>query len=125
MAWPPSLSKSAAVSFKTVSGIAAAYGLDVASVLSANGLGPSSLIFPGESIVLPLTGTVTEVAATEKKSIVPSRYGDKYKKGGSDVLESNRERLSGAHVHTNWTIPIVLLRLRDAVRHAGVDELLS
>ena len=27
------------------------YGLDVASVLSANGLGPSSLIFPGESIV--------------------------------------------------------------------------
>jgi LysM repeat protein len=61
---PPDITKHVVVEGDTVSGIAAAYGLDVASVLSANGLGPSSLIFPGESIVLPLTGTVTEVAAT-------------------------------------------------------------
>ena len=37
----------------TVIGIAAAYGVDVSDILSANGLGTSSLIFPGESIVLP------------------------------------------------------------------------
>ena len=37
----------------TIGGIAADHGLDVASVLSANGLGPSSLIFPGEAVVLP------------------------------------------------------------------------
>ncbi|MFD4421501.1 LysM peptidoglycan-binding domain-containing protein [Agromyces sp. NPDC058484] len=53
----PEITKHVVVEGDTVSGIAAAYGLDVASVLSANGLGPSSLIFPGESIVLPLPGT--------------------------------------------------------------------
>ncbi len=37
----------------TMSGIAAAYGLDLDQVLSANGLGRQSLIFPGQAIVLP------------------------------------------------------------------------
>jgi len=37
----------------TVIGIAAAHGLSAAAVLSANGLGRSSIIFAGQSIVLP------------------------------------------------------------------------
>lgn len=40
----------------TVSGIAAAHGLDVDVVLSANGLSRASLIFPGQAIVLPGPG---------------------------------------------------------------------
>ena len=52
----PEIARHVVVDGDTVNGIAAAYGLDVASVLSANGLGPSSLIFPGESIVLPIAG---------------------------------------------------------------------
>ncbi|KRE30851.1 hypothetical protein ASG80_16025 [Agromyces sp. Soil535] len=50
----PEIARHTVVEGDTIGGIAAAYGLDVASVLSANGLGPSSLIFPGEAIVLPL-----------------------------------------------------------------------
>ncbi|GAA4382042.1 muramidase family protein [Agromyces bauzanensis] len=57
----PEIRKHVVVDGDTVSGIAAAYGLDVGSVLSANGLGPSSLIFPGESIVLPLTDSTVPV----------------------------------------------------------------
>lgn len=38
---------------ETISGIAASYGLSISDVLSTNGLGPQSLIFPGQSIVLP------------------------------------------------------------------------
>lgn len=53
----PEIAKHLVVEGDTVSGIAAAYGLDVASILSANGLGPTSLIFPGESIVLPPGGS--------------------------------------------------------------------
>ena len=49
----PEIARHVVVEGDTIGGIAATYGLDVASVLSANGLGPSSLIFPGESIVLP------------------------------------------------------------------------
>ena len=52
----PEITKHVVVEGETVRGIAAAYGLDVASVLSANGLAASSLIFPGEAIVLPLSG---------------------------------------------------------------------
>lgn len=51
----PEIARHVVVEGDTIGGIAATYGLDVASVLSANGLGPSSLIFPGEAIVLPLT----------------------------------------------------------------------
>jgi LysM repeat protein len=40
----------------TVGGIAAAHGLDVDVVLSANGLSRASLIFPGQAIVLPGPG---------------------------------------------------------------------
>jgi LysM repeat protein len=40
----------------TVSGIAAAHGLEVDVVLSANGLSRASLIFPGQAIVLPGPG---------------------------------------------------------------------
>ncbi|MFE5671413.1 LysM peptidoglycan-binding domain-containing protein [Agromyces sp. NPDC056523] len=47
----------------TVSGIAAAYGLDVDVVLSANGLSRASLIFPGQAIVLPAGGDATADAA--------------------------------------------------------------
>lgn len=50
----PEIARHLVVEGDTVGSIAAAYGLDVASVLSANGLGPTSLIFPGEAIVLPL-----------------------------------------------------------------------
>ncbi|MET4159431.1 LysM domain-containing protein [Agromyces sp. PvR057] len=47
----------------TISGIAERYGLSTRDVLSANGLGSSSLIFPGESIVLPSTGGAPDGAA--------------------------------------------------------------
>lgn len=53
----PELARHIVVEGDTVSGIAEAYGLDVASLLSANGLGASSLIFPGEALVLPPSGS--------------------------------------------------------------------
>ena len=41
----------------TISGIAAAKGLSANAVLSANGLDRSSILFPGQVIVLPNTAT--------------------------------------------------------------------
>jgi LysM repeat protein len=69
---PPEITKHVVAEGETVSGIAAAYGLDVASVLSANGLGPSSLIFPGESIVLPLSGAATASPAPAPEAVAQS-----------------------------------------------------
>ena len=69
---PPEITKHVVATGETVSGIAAAYGLDVAAVLSANGLGPSSLIFPGESIVLPLSGTVPTPPAPGPEPVAQS-----------------------------------------------------
>jgi LysM repeat protein len=73
---PPEITKHVVAAGETVSGIAAAYGLDVASVLSANGLGPSSLIFPGESIVLPLSGAATASPAPSPEPVAPSAPTD-------------------------------------------------
>ncbi|BDI22391.1 LysM peptidoglycan-binding domain-containing protein [Herbiconiux sp. L3-i23] len=41
----------------TISGIAAQHGLDTEAVLSSNGLGRDSIIYPGQSIVLPQTSS--------------------------------------------------------------------
>ncbi|NYD65936.1 LysM peptidoglycan-binding domain-containing protein [Agromyces atrinae] len=48
---------------ETISGIAASYGLSTSDVLSANGLGPQSLIFAGQSIVLPDSASPVPAAA--------------------------------------------------------------
>ncbi|MEB0201370.1 MULTISPECIES: LysM peptidoglycan-binding domain-containing protein [unclassified Cryobacterium] len=46
----------------TISGIAAAHGIAVAAVLSANGLDRASIIFPGQALVIP-TGSAPAAAA--------------------------------------------------------------
>lgn len=51
----------------TIIGIAGIYGIDTDALLSINGLDRASLIFPGQSIVLP-TGSVPATAATAMAS---------------------------------------------------------
>jgi LysM repeat protein len=68
----PEITKHVVVEGETVSGIAATYGLDVASVLSANGLAASSLIFPGEAIVLPLPGVPAPPAQPVEQTPPPT-----------------------------------------------------
>jgi len=48
----------------TVSSIAGQYGLSTASVLALNGLGWSSIIFPGQELKLTVSGAVPVVAAS-------------------------------------------------------------
>ena len=69
---PPSpsaeIAKHTVVAGDTMSGIAAQHGLDLDVVLRANGLGKQSLIFPGETIVLPSTEASPVVAAAPTPS---------------------------------------------------------
>ncbi|QEO13201.1 LysM peptidoglycan-binding domain-containing protein [Agromyces intestinalis] len=58
----PDLTRHTVVEGDTVIGIADAHGLDVGAVLSANGLDRTSLIFPGEQLVLPLGATASAPA---------------------------------------------------------------
>ncbi len=51
----PAITKHTVVSGDTISEIAEAYGVSTQAVLSANGLDRSSLIFPGQSITIPLS----------------------------------------------------------------------
>src|SRR5690606_29980592 len=52
----------------TISGIAARFGVSTQSVLTANGLGWSSIIYPGQTIAIP--GTV--LAAEKVSSVTPA-----------------------------------------------------
>lgn len=57
----------------TISGVAAAHGLSTDAVLSANGLSTSSVIFPGQTIVLPANGAgaSSHAAPTPVASVEP------------------------------------------------------
>ena len=58
----------------TVSDIAGRFGLSTASVLALNGLGWSSLIFPGQELKLTDSGPVTPVAAPAESIQSSGRY---------------------------------------------------
>lgn len=57
----------------TISGVAAAHGVDTEAVLLANGLGRDSIIFPGQSIVLPVD---RPAAGLESASVDPASATD-------------------------------------------------
>jgi LysM repeat protein len=63
----------------TLSGIASAHGISTSSVFSANGLGESSVIFPGQVIVLPGAGSasaaVSSVAAVTVTAVINASSG--------------------------------------------------
>lgn len=94
---PSDITKHVVAEGETVSGIAAAYGLDVASVLSANGLGPSSLIFPGEAIVLPPASSAAvapaAAAAVPEPEPQPGADGESHVVVDGDTLHD----LAGAY----------------------------
>lgn len=56
----------------TMSGIAAAHGVDLDQLISANGLGRQSLIFPGQAIVLPPATGLVPVAAAPTTAPAPA-----------------------------------------------------
>lgn len=58
----------------TVSEIAGRFGLSTASVLALNGLGWSSLIFPGQKLKLTTAGPIAPVADSEVKTAFSGRY---------------------------------------------------
>jgi N-acetylmuramoyl-L-alanine amidase len=66
----PAVTKYSVVSGDTISRIAGRFGVSTASVLSANGLSSSSLIFPGQQITIP--GMTTAAVVTPKAAAAPA-----------------------------------------------------
>lgn len=63
----------------TLSGIAGAHGVPTDALVSANGLGQNSIIFPGQVIVLPAAGSATApvvaaVAVSSTSAVTPDRH---------------------------------------------------
>jgi LysM repeat protein len=58
----------------TVSDIAGRYGLSTASVLALNGLGWSSIIFPGQQLKLATSGSVIAVTEAPTETTTSGRY---------------------------------------------------
>ncbi|GAA2465418.1 LysM peptidoglycan-binding domain-containing protein [Agromyces soli] len=64
----PEIARHTVVAGDTMGGIAERYGVDLAQLLSANGLGRESLIFPGQQVVLPLAGAASAPSAPAEQS---------------------------------------------------------
>ncbi|WP_104180547.1 LysM domain-containing protein [Arthrobacter sp. B0490] len=56
----------------TLGGISAGYGADLTAVLAANGLSLASIIFPGDSIVIPTGGAVTAQTVSVPVAVAPA-----------------------------------------------------
>jgi LysM repeat protein len=72
----PSIARHVVAPGETVGGIAAEYGLPVDDVLRANGLDRASLIFPGQSIVLPGGGAEGDTAGDPAPAPAPAATSD-------------------------------------------------
>lgn len=72
---PVGVNRYTILSGDTMGSLAAKFGLPTATLLSANGLGWSSIIYPGQSIVVPGTGTEAPqagpIAAAPVSSVAP------------------------------------------------------
>ncbi|WP_022893356.1 muramidase family protein [Agromyces subbeticus] len=119
------LSRHTVVSGDTMSGIAAAHGVSLDKVLSANGLSRQSLIFPGQSIVLPPVGaapvapTPGPVDAASAPPVAPA--GDSYTVADGDTLWdiAARHELSVQDlVAVNGLDPAVVIRAGQVLRVA-------
>ena len=93
---PPSpaaeIAKHTVVAGDTMSGIAAQHGLDLDVVLRANGLGRQSLIFPGETIVLPSTAANPVVEAPPPPQSQPVTAAETHVVVAGDTLWDLAER---------------------------------
>lgn len=72
---------------ETISAIAGRYGLSTVSVLTANGLGWSTLIHPGQTLVLPGAAAAASTASTS-----PTATAGRYTIAKGDTIESIAER---------------------------------
>ncbi|MDN4615634.1 LysM peptidoglycan-binding domain-containing protein [Leifsonia sp. F6_8S_P_1B] len=66
---PPAATKYTVAKGDTISGIAARFGVPTKAVLSANGLGASSLIFPGQQVTIP---GMTQAAVNTPTPVAPA-----------------------------------------------------
>ncbi|WP_438855839.1 LysM peptidoglycan-binding domain-containing protein [Agromyces sp. M3QZ16-3] len=76
----------------TMIAIAAEYGLDVDVVLSANGLGRTSLIFPGQAITIPADGRAVSVDAPAEQAASEVRVDEVHVVETGDTLIGIGER---------------------------------
>ncbi|WP_350346873.1 LysM domain-containing protein [Agromyces sp. G08B096] len=67
----PEIARHTVAAGDTMSGIAARYGIGLDDLLSANGLSRSSLIFPGQSVVLPGSGPAAAPAPAPGPDAAP------------------------------------------------------
>lgn len=81
---------------ETISGIAATYGVSTASVLTANGLGWSSLIFPGQTVVIPDAGDATVPTAAAPTAAAQSTATEPTPAPDADTPQSTEAPQSDA-----------------------------
>lgn len=72
----------------TVGGIAARFGVSTASILSANGLGWSSIIYPGQTLAIPGQSAPASLAPTPPPASTPAPGGSSHIIAAGDTLSS-------------------------------------
>ncbi|WP_346959078.1 LysM peptidoglycan-binding domain-containing protein [uncultured Arthrobacter sp.] len=115
----------------TLSGIAARHGVKLSAVLSANRLTMSSIIYPGNKLVIPgaSTGTITPASSkpatpvTPAAPLVPSSFlGFSYPKAVVSSANQNKALLNASPVPSREQMKQIVA---DTARRMGVEPSLA
>jgi LysM repeat protein len=109
----------------TLSGIAARNGVRLSDVLSANRLTMSSIIYPGQKLVIPGASTISPASTTPAATtpLVPSTFlGFTYPAAVVSSANQNKALLNASPVPTREQMKSIVA---DTARRMGVDASLA
>lgn len=109
----------------TLSGIAARNGVRLSDVLSANRLTMSSIIYPGQKLVIPGASTIAPASSTPATTtpLVPSTFlGFSYPAAVVSSANQNKALLNASPVPTRQQMKSIVA---DTARRMGVDASLA
>jgi len=112
----------------TLSGIAARHGVKLSDVLSANRMSMSTIIYPGNKLVIPGAGSVTIAPASSQPAtpvtpLVPSTFlGFSYPEAVVNSANENKALLNAAPAPSTEQMKQIVA---DTARRMGVDPSLA
>jgi LysM repeat protein len=91
----------------TMGSLAAKFGIPTATLLSANGLGWSSIIYPGQSIVVPSLGSAAPVKAAPVAAVAPVSSVTPIASGSSYIVKTG-DTISGIAAKSGVSVQALL-----------------
>lgn len=107
----------------TVTAIATRYGTSVDAILTANGLTPTSIIYPGQSLIIPATVLAATNVTPLSASPAPTRSGSAAPTSLSDEMAHNAEIIVSVGLELGVNEQALVIALATAMQESSLRNL--